>query len=167
MGWFPGIDISASGLYAQRVKLNQIANNIANINTTRSMTGGPYRRHEVILKSQDNFSNHLKGLEATKTPLSLTHPAHIPSLDAWQSETTQQNQGVAVDEVTEDTITPFKTVYNPSHPDADKDGYVKLPNVDVTKELTDMIIARRAYEANVASINASKSMTRTALDIGR
>jgi flagellar basal-body rod protein FlgC len=167
MGWFPGIDISASGLYAQRVKLNQVANNIANINTTRSFSGGPYRRHEVLLKSEDNFSQHLSGLEATKTPLSLTHPRHMPSLDAIESESTRQRQGVEVDEVTEDTVTPFKTVYNPSHPDADKDGYVKLPNVDITQELTDMIIAKRAYEANVASINASKSMARTALDIGR
>lgn len=167
MGWFPGIDISASGLYAERVELTQIANNVANINTTRTSTGGPYRRHQVLLKSEDSFLHHLTKAEATKTSLSLTNPLHMPALDIPESEYNEEEQGVEVEQVVEDTTTPFNTVYNPSHPDADKNGYVKLPNVDIHKELTDMMVARRSYEANVAAINASKAMIRSALEIGK
>lgn len=164
MGWYPDVDIAASGLYAQRVTLNVIADNIANVKTTRTPDGGPYRRKEVILRAQDKFESVL---ETTRqiVPLYVTHPAHIePTVMKLKSV---GEGGVEVDEIAEDVLAPFKFVYDPSHPDADSSGYVKFPNIDVVRELTDMLVARRAYEANVAVINASKSMARSALEIGR
>lgn len=166
MGWYPGIEISAGGLYAERTKLNVIANNIANVKTTRTPTGEPYRRREVILKSRDSFAELLKGVRH-KLPLYVTHPMHSSGIEDRESKIRIREGGVEVEGVHEDTKTPFKVVYDPSHPDADSQGYVKLPNVDITQELTDMIIARRAYEANVAVITVSKSMTRSALEIGK
>lgn len=135
MSNFSSIDISASGLYAQRVRLDAIANNIANVNTTRTDKGGPYRRQQVA------FS------------------AHAGEFDP-------ENAGVHVDEVVESQAAP-KVVHNPSHPDADKDGNVAMPNVNIVEEMVDMITATRAYEANVQAISAARSMVTKALEIGR
>ena len=127
------IDVSASGLAAQRRRLEVIAENLANAETTRTAEGGPYRRKQVI------FSE---------------------ALDA------AAEGGVEVEEISED-LSPGKRVYQPGHPDANDEGYVELPNVSVMQEMVDMIGATRAYEANVTALNATKSMIRRALDIGR
>lgn len=135
MGSFSSMDISASGLYAQRVRMDAIANNIANANTTRTAEGGPYKKHEVVFKT------------------------HMSDLDSSGS-------GVDVDGVIEDQ-TPPKMVYDPANPDADKQGMVAMPNVNIVEEMVDMMSATRAYEANVQAVNAAKSMATKALDIGR
>ncbi len=141
---FNGFDISASGMGAQRLRMDIIAGNIANIDTTRSEDGGPYRRKLPIFKERDGslFSSILK------------------------NKTGQGGKGVEVSSIVEDS-SPFKIVYNPSHPDANEDGLVALPNINLVNEMVDMIDASRAYEANVTAFNTLKSMAAKALEIGR
>lgn len=144
-----GFDISASALTAQRMRMDVISSNIANAETTRgSFVNGkfePYKRKLVVLEpTSQSFSNILAG-------------------EMGRKGTTQ---GVKVSRIQEDQ-TPNKLVYNPTHPDADESGYVHMPNVDVAKEMVDMIAASRAYESNVTAINATKSMFMKALEIGR
>jgi len=146
MGIFNSINISASGLTAERTRMEVISKNIANANTTRTSNGGPYRRQMVVFK------------EKTGTPFS--------KYLSQQSESLLQGQGVKVSAIVEDK-TPLKRVYEPGHPDADENGYVSMPNVDTVTEMVDMITATRAYEANMTAINSAKSMALKALEIGR
>ncbi len=138
MSKLSALDISAMGLSAQRERLDVVAENIANVNTTRTSQGGPYRRKEVVFETvlQD------------------------------QSILDESPEGVRVSEVARDS-SPLKKVYEPGHPDADARGYVTMPNVSVVDEMVDMISATRSYEANVTAMNATKSMLMKALEIGR
>lgn len=135
------LDISASGLTAERLRLDVIAGNIANANATRTPEGGPYRRKVVVLEARQSnrFNNILHAYE--------------PS-------------GVRVARIAEDQ-SEFPVKYEPGHPDADASGYVRLSNVNIVNEMVDMITATRAYEANATALNAAKSMARKALEIGR
>ncbi|MEN6521589.1 MAG: flagellar basal body rod protein FlgC [Armatimonadota bacterium] len=134
MGSFSSIDISSSGLFAQRTRLDAIANNIANANTTRTDAGGPYKKQEVVFRAR-----------------------------TAEDGTTA---GVDVEEVAESPA-PSRMVYDPSSPDANSDGMVAMPNVNIVEEMVDMISATRAYEANVQAIQAAKSMASKALDLGK
>jgi flagellar basal-body rod protein FlgC len=144
-----GFDISASALTAQRLRMDVISSNIANADTTRAkFVNGkwlPYARKMVTFEPK-------------------SQPTFAQTLDAAMADGT--GEGVKVTQITEDT-TPFKQVYNPTHPDADANGYVLMPNVDILKEMVDMISATRSYEANVTALNASKAMITKALEIGR
>lgn len=124
------IDISASGLSAQRLRLDLIASNLANAETTRTAAGGPYKRLQAIFEAD------------------------------------QEKGSVRVTEVIEDPR-DLRTIFQPGHPDANAQGYVQMPNVNPVEEMVDMISASRSYEANVTALNASKAMTRKALEIGR
>lgn len=144
-----GFDISASALSAQRLRMDVISSNIANAETTRgSFVNGqfqPYKRKMVVMEPmQQSFSNVL----------------------TQQLNGNSAAQGVKVTKIKEDP-SPNKLIYNPTHPDADANGYVNMPNVDVTKEMVDMIAATRSYEANVTALNAAKSMFVKALEIGK
>ncbi|MDF2986902.1 MAG: flagellar basal-body rod protein FlgC [Eubacterium sp.] len=147
MGFFTSLDIGASGLTAQRLRMDTISQNIANINTTRTEDGTPYRRREVIFEERTGSDSFASAL--TDAGNKLTN-----------------GQGVRVSKIAEDS-SEFKKVYDPGHPDADKDGYVSMPNVDIVTEMVNMISATRSYEANVTSINATKSMAVKALEIGK
>lgn len=136
MDVFNIMNISASGMTAQRFRIDVIATNIANAETTRTKTGEPYRRKIPI------FSEYVK-MYLDKKELA----------------------GVKVSKVAVDK-SPFRLVYDPSHPDADKNGYVRMPNVNVLREMVDLINAQRAYEANVAVLNSVKAITNSALQIG-
>jgi flagellar basal-body rod protein FlgC len=146
MSIFQSLSISGSALTANRLKLDVVSSNIANANTTRGQfVNGewqPYRRKmvEVTPNKAPSFSNHLQ------QELALS--------------------GVRVNRIVEDT-TPFQAVYDPSNPDSNEQGYVMMPNVDVTKEMVDLMSTSRAYEANITSFNAGKSMLVKALEIGR
>lgn len=144
MGIFDAINISSTGLTAERTRMEIISKNIANASTTRTSNGQPYRRQLAIFKERkgDSFNDILRG------------------------KTESNYGGVKLSKIAEDK-SAFKKVYDPGHPDANKQGYVLMPNVDVIKEMVDMITATRAYEANVTAINATKSMALKALDIGR
>lgn len=147
MGLFSSIDISSSGLTAERFRMDIISNNIANAHTTRTEDGEPYRR---------------------KIPVFAERRAHDfrSILRASLNQKKQSGEGVKVLGVTEDP-SPFRRVYDPNHPDADEEGYVNYPNVNIVTEMVDMISASRAYEANVTAINTSKNMFMKALDLGR
>lgn len=164
---FNALDISASALHAQRVKMDTIASNIANVNTTRNPDGTPgvYRRKEVVFASvYGNMVNQKNSGDDWENFGNSSGGADLSGSVSENAGISPQN-GVKVLEVGDDYKTPLKRVYNPSHPDADKDGYVNLPNVNAVSEMVDMISASRAYEANVTSINATKSMISAALRI--
>ena len=149
MSIFQSINISASALTAQRVRMDVISSNMANMDTTRGeLVNGqwqPYRRKMVVTQPQDSqFSSFLnKALGPSK-----------------------ETNGVKVTEITEDE-TPFELIYNPEHPDANEEGYVAMPNVDPLKEMVDLISSTRSYEANVTAMNATKGMLMKALEIGK
>lgn len=143
-GLFKSINTSASGLTAQRLRMDIIANNIANVNTTRTKEGGPYKKQKPIFM-----------------PRGAKFEVPFP-----RKRLTQKiGDGVRVVGIEHDTSDP-RLVYDPKHPDANKDGYVAYPNVEVVREMVDMISASRAYEANVSVISASKGMFTKALTIG-
>lgn len=146
MGLFQSFDISASGMTAERFRIDTIAQNIANVNTTRTEDNTPYRRKIVTFA------------EKTMTPFSTY----------YETERARAvGNGVKVSSIKEDTETEFVMKYDPSHPDADENGYVSYPNVNTVTEMTNLIDATRAYEANTTAFNASKSMVQSALQIGK
>lgn len=149
MAIFSGLNISASGMSAQRIRMDILAENAANVKTTRGDDNQPYRRKNVVFmeKPATNFSTILNSVTGYRN-------SYI-------------GNGVKVTEIVEDTKTPMNMVYDPAHPDADENGYVTYPNVNVVTEMVDLIDATRAYEANVTAFNATKSMAPQALDIGR
>lgn len=148
---FKTIDISASALTAHRLWLDVIADNLANVNTTRTPEGGPYKRKMVVFESRERLF---------PPSLRLSFPPSPKKVSDFKGE------GVRVREIVEDK-TPPRLVYDPEHPDANKDGYVAYPNVNVVREMVDMIAASRAYEANLMTINTTRSMFMNALEIIR
>lgn len=164
-GMFSGFDISASGMRAMRLKQNAISSNLANAETTRTDKGGPYRRQFVVLEAGSDqrdvrLLNKEPALEGRQT--SGNH-LPIPPRDFPRDERFFGN-GVKVAEIREDDRPP-RMVYDPAHPDADENGYVAMPNINVVKEMADMIAATRAYEANVTAFNATKAMLQQALQM--
>jgi flagellar basal-body rod protein FlgC len=152
MGIFSSINVSATGLSAQRLRMDVISNNIANSTTTRNTNGdGPFRRDRVII-----------------TPINLRTRWNSPAYPFGLR--TDEGQGVKVMKIEKD-MSPLRLVYDPSHPDAikvgEKKGYVEFPNINIVSEMTDMISASRSYEANVQLINGSKAMFNKAMEIGR
>jgi len=141
-----GFRISSSGMAAQRMRMNTISSNIANINTTRTPEGGPYRRKDVVFESMPETKNfgEILGVNSPREDM----------------------QRVQVTDVISDTKAPLMK-YQPDHPDANEEGYVAFPNINLMEEMTNMIQATRSYEANVQSLQASKDMAMSALEIGR
>jgi flagellar basal-body rod protein FlgC len=139
------LEISASGLTAERLRMDTISNNLANLNTTRTKNGGPYRRQQVVFSEQ---------------------PAGEGSFaDSLRSAQSMTGHGVCATKI-DDNASAFKEVHDPSHPDA-VNGIVKMPNVEPVSEMVDLISATRAYEAGVTVIGAAKQMTQKALEIGK
>lgn len=145
MGMFDAINISSSALTAEKTRIDIISKNIANANTTRATNGMPYRRQMVVFKEsrENSFEDYLSNYYSKFN-----------------------GNGVEIENIVEDE-SPFKMKYEPGHPDADENGYVMMPNVDVVVEMVDLIDAQRAYEANITAINTTKSMMMNALEIGR
>ena len=150
MGLFQPFDIAATGMTAQRFRMDVIAENIANVSTTRTENGGPYRRKIVTFEEKQ-----LK--------------AGIPSFKNILKDSTAayNGNGVKVSKVSEDTDTDFIMEYDPSHPDADENGYVSYPNVNTVTEMTNLIDASRSYEANATAFNASKNIATRGLELGQ
>ena len=148
MSFFGSMNVSASGMTAQRLRMDTISQNIANVNTTRTDDGGPYRRKTVVFE-EITKNNTFKGM-----------------LDSYLKDPAQKTGGVKVTDIIEDDA-PFIRTFDPTHPDADEDGYVSMPNVNTIEEMTNLISANRSYEANVTAFNATKSMITTSLNIGR
>ena len=149
MSMFGGMEISASALTAQRLRMNVTAENIANAETTKGADGNPYRRKEVTLQSVGADGSFGQQLSRAMGSSSGVAPG-----------------GVQATEITEDQ-TNGKLVYDPSHPDADEQGYIRMPNVDTVTEMVDLIDSQRAYEANVTAMSAAKQMFAKTLEILR
>ena len=145
MDFFDAIHASSSGLSAQRLRMNLISGNLANVNTTRTREGGPYRRKEAIFKARPLEESFKKILADRQN---------------------KQLSMVKVDRIIEDSNPPVMK-YDPHHPDADEKGYVAMPNINVMEEMVNMISATRGYEANVSALKAAKDMASTALEIGK
>lgn len=143
MSAFSAMRISASGLSAERLRMDTIASNIANVTTTRGEDGKPYVRKIAVF--QENLNKEV---------------------NKFSNKMENKFLGVKAVGIEEDK-TPLRRVFDPSHPDSDEEGYVTMPNVNILNEMADMIAATRAYEANVNAINAEKSMFSKALEIGR
>lgn len=144
MSAFSGMNISASGMTAQRLRMDIISQNIANVNTTRDENGNPYRRQAVVFSEKD----------AT------------PFQEIFMRTAGVIGNGVKVTRIVEDNKA-MRRVFDPTHPDADNDGYVTYPNVNIVQEMTDLIDATRSYEANVTAFNATKNMALKGLEVGR
>jgi flagellar basal-body rod protein FlgC len=160
---FDAIDISSSGLTVQRQRMNLISENIANAETTRTGTGEAYRRKLAVVESGVPGENFSTTLYRARLSLSLDHGHHMPKGE-FERKSPCGGAGVHVAEVVEDP-SPFRLVYDPTHPDADKDGYVSMPNVNIVQEMTDLIDTSRSFEANVTVINSSKDMLRKAIKL--
>lgn len=140
-----GMRVSASGMAAQRMRMNTINSNIANVHTTQTPEGGPYRRKDVVLESMPDARSFGEIL--------TTQPQ-------------KDIERVQVTDVTVDRKAPLMK-YEPDHPDANEDGYVAYPNINLMEEMANMIMTTRAYEANVSAMNATKDMAMTSLELGR
>ena len=164
-GIFSGFKISASGMHAQRIRQNAISSNLANAETTRTDKGGPYRRQFVVFLA-DSAQQDVRLLNAEpQLEGSLTSSEHLPIPPSpFTRDERFFGNGVNVAEIREDTRPP-KLVYDPAHPDAEANGYVAMPNINIIEEMTDMIAATRAYEANVTAFNALKSMYMQGLQV--
>lgn len=149
MSFLQSFNISGSGLTAQRQRMDIISENLANKDATRTQNGGPYRRKMVVFTS-------------TNTSNSLFNKMLYNNIN--EINNSNQVRGVEVSEIVEDQE-PFKLAYDPTHPDANEDGYVELPNVDSLKETVDMMEAVRSYQANITALNAIKQMASKALEI--
>jgi flagellar basal-body rod protein FlgC len=143
MSFFGALDISASGLSAERMRMDVTSENLANAQTTRTANGGPYRRKDVVLETagQNGFQSALTAAAGS-----------VPGAPA-----AQQAGGVQVAGIVEDQSAP-RRIYDPGHPDADAQGYVSMPNVNPVTEMVDLISASRAYEANVTAMQTAKQM---------
>jgi flagellar basal-body rod protein FlgC len=145
MGFFNSMNISSSGLAAQRLRMNVLSTNLANANTTRTPEGGPYKRRDVVFSSiptGNAFEDYLD--------------------ESWGT----QLQKVQVVDIHKDKAAP-RRVHDPSHPDADANGYVDMPNIQVMTEMVNMITATRSFEANATAINSAKQMAMKAMELGK
>lgn len=147
MSFLSSLNITSSGMTAQRLRLDIASENIANIETTRTASGDPYRRKLVVLQAkEDSFHSALNR--------------------AQENSAKGTTAGVQATSILTDE-TALKPVYNPEHPDANEEGYVMMPNIDLIKETTDSMSATRSYEANMTAFNAMKLMAQKALEIGK
>ncbi|MBA4180991.1 MAG: flagellar basal body rod protein FlgC [Anaerolinea sp.] len=144
MGLIRAMAATSSGLTAQRIRMDTVSANVANIDSTSTPEGGPYKRHVVRLAAADGS---------------------MPFASVVQKFTGQASTGVVLTSTAIDETTPGRQEYNPAHPDADADGFVALPNVDLVQEMTDLTSANRSYQANATVLNAVKQMALRALDI--
>jgi flagellar basal-body rod protein FlgC len=161
-GLFSTIKISASGLHGQRTKMDTIAKNLANAETTRTADGTPYRRERVVFSQTLAETIGKRPSSDNNGTMRTSDPRHISGLSGSKYGV---QQGIDVDVSVAHDASEFKVIYDPGHPDADEEGYVLMPNVNVITEMVDMITASRAYEANVSAVQSAKEMFAKALDI--
>ena len=148
MGMYSSIEVSASGLSAERLAMDVIANNLANVNTTRTPEGGAFKRQLVVFAQKQETN-----------PDASMNPMDADAADPGKSHDGVQAVGIINDDG------PDRMVYDPTHPDADANGYVHMPNVDAVKEMVDMMAASRAYQANVTAIQEARNMGNAAMNL--
>lgn len=162
-GIFNAIDISASGMTLQRRKMDVVSQNLANVETTRTNEGGPYRRKRVVVnevKDQVPFRNVMN---QAQTRLTRTNNGHLGGKSVSRHESLEVSKANAKE--VDDPNSGVKLIHDPSHPDANDDGFVAMPDIEVINEMVDMMAASRAYEANTTAILTAKDMAKNALEI--
>jgi len=153
MGFFSSMNISATALTAQRLRMDTISENIANVNTTRTADGGPFKRRTVIFEEIHDVDPMTLAFDNIFGSIFGGTPAH-------------QSRGVRVSQIVRDE-TPGLLKFDPSHPDANEDGYVRLPNVNIVEEMVNMISTTRSYEANITAMQNSRHIMQRTLEIGQ
>ena len=162
-GILNAIKVSAAGLSVQRAKMNAVAENIANAETTKTRAGGPYRRQAVVVSENRQKQKFSTLMQEAGSKLTRTNTKHMTSAGKTAGGSIEISK---VQWKTEQAASDaFKLIYEPSHPHADEDGYVKMPDVEIITEMVDMMAASRTYEANTVAISAAKNMASEALDI--
>lgn len=162
-GILSAIGISARGLSVQRAKMNVVAENIANAETMETPEGGPYKRQRVTISENRVRTTFNSELERANGRLTRTHSRHMsltPNVRTQRTYIPTADMEIGVDKES-----GFRLIHDPSHPLADEDGYIKMPDIEIVNEMVDMMAAARAYEANTAAISAAKQMAKDALDI--
>lgn len=162
-GILNAIQISSQGLSVQRRRMNTVAENIANAETTRTDDGGPYRRKKLVVSQSEVEGTFDSILSQAGVRLRRTDPSHLPS--HTHAKTRRVDLPTVQAEQVTDPEADYRLVHEPTHPDADEDGYVRLPDIDIVTEMVDMMAASRAYEANTVAISSAKKMAKDALDI--
>ena len=162
MSFWDTLRIGASALNAQRLRMDIISNNVANAETTRTEEGGPYQRQDVVFSTRDDQPGRF-----LPELVRAAHARHGENQTVGVAGTESKLEGVRVAGVVTDTTTEGPRVYDPTHPDADADGYVQYPNVNIVTEMTNMLSATRSYEAAMQVVEAAKRMALRALEIGR
>ncbi len=162
-GLLGAIDTAAKGLIVQRMKMNVVSENIANAETTHTVEGGPYRRQRVVVSAENDKQAFNAVLDKAATRLARTNDAHFYGKERIGGDETEVT--LAEGDVVEDPSSSYRLVYDPSHPDADEQGYVKMPDIEVINEMVDMMAASRSYEANVSVISSAKKMIQDTLEI--
>jgi flagellar basal-body rod protein FlgC len=168
MDLFKAMGISSSGLNAQRVMINAISMNLANVHTTRTADGGPYRPQRTVFSTipvSQPFTEILSNRIERVVHLKRSHPDHFPLAEIPQGRMVLEKEGVNAEMIEDQKES--KMIYDPTHPDADETGYVQIPNINLIEEMVGLMGAVRSYEANVTAFNAAKSMVLKALEIGR
>ena len=160
---FDTLDISATGLSAQRRKMTAIASNIANVDTTRTDEGGPYKRRRMVMLEAPKLIKFSTMLELKRSRLMRTDGAYMIEAEPRPGDIVT-GSGVMTQEVREEATKP-RMVYDPNHPDAREDGYVVYPDINIVTEMVDMIASSRAYEANATVLSAAKDMINRSLEI--
>ncbi len=162
-GILNAIEISSQGLSVQRAKMNTVAKNIANAETTETKDGGPYRRERVIVREAEVKNSFDSFMKKAGSRLARTNSRHITGRGSVHG--IKLSIPTVESEVHVDKDFGFKIVHDPSHPSADENGYVKMPDIEIITEMVDMMAATRAYEANTVAISSAKKMAKDALDI--
>jgi len=165
VSYLAGMEVSASGLAAQRAVMNAAAENLANAQTTRTEGGGPYRRKVASFTQEALSFEASQPQDATPARLARTDEAHLQAAPAQGRPQTMGAVGVRAS--LEEDPSEFPEVYDPGHPDADENGMVRMPNVDVAREMVTLMTASRAYEANVAALQAARRMAESSLNLAR
>jgi flagellar basal-body rod protein FlgC len=162
-GFLKAIDVSATGLTLQRQKMDAVAQNIANAETTRTKEGGPYHRKRVVVSEAKEKAPFRTVMSQAKSNLSRTNSRHMTGLKRMSNN--DFNVSKAAGQEIADPASSYRLVHNPDHPDADEKGMVKMPDIEIVNEMVDMMTASRAYEANTMAILTSKEMAKNALEI--
>lgn len=161
-GIFKALEISASGMSVQRQKMDAVSQNIANVDTSRTEDGGPYMRRRIVVSETTDRPSFASAMKRAHGKLVKTNSKHIDGM------TQSGNRGGIPQVRAESIVDPASTtklLYEPSHPDANEEGYVEMPDIEIINEMVDMISANRAYEANIAAVSAAKRMINEAMEI--
>ena len=161
-GIFRALEISSSGMTVQRQKMDAVSENIANVDTSRTEKGGPYQRRRIVVSETTERPSFSSAMKRAHGKRARTHSKHIEGMTrSGNRQETPQVEGKNI----VDAASSFKLIFDPSHPEANQEGYVQMPDIEIINEMVDMISANRAYEANIAAISAAKRMINEAMEI--